>query len=69
MVVVFIDNYFLVEVDIFVDNEIFLVIDFVNLKIKSTQSFGCAYTDKIFLRVFIVVSPNYMNICVFTVFL
>jgi hypothetical protein len=56
MVVVFIDNYFLVGVDIFIDNEMFLVIDFVNLKIKSTQSFRCAHTDRICIRVFIVVS-------------
>jgi hypothetical protein len=56
MIVVFIDNYFLVGVDIFIDNEMFLVIDFINFKIKPTQSFGCDHTDRICMRVFIVVS-------------
>jgi hypothetical protein len=32
-------NYFLVISDIVIDNETFLMIDFVNLKIKSIQSF------------------------------
>jgi hypothetical protein len=56
MFVIFIDNYFLVGVDIFVDNEMFLVIDFINLKIKPTQSFECVHTDRICMHVFIVVS-------------
>jgi hypothetical protein len=34
---------FLVGVDVSVDNETFLVIDFVNLKIKPIQSFRVAH--------------------------
>jgi hypothetical protein len=36
-----------VEDDITVDNETLLVIDFVNLKIKPTQSFGGAHKDSV----------------------
>jgi hypothetical protein len=33
--------------DVPVDSEVFLVIDFVNFKIKSVQSFGGAHRDRI----------------------
>jgi hypothetical protein len=41
------------------------MIDFMNLKIKPTQTFGDAHKGKIYVRVFIVVSDRtYINICV-----
>jgi hypothetical protein len=53
-----------------VDSDVLLVIDFVNLKIKSTQSFGGAYRSRMCVRVFIWVSAHTcMSICVCTVFL
>jgi hypothetical protein len=56
--------------DALIDSETLLVTDFVNLKIKLTQSFRGAHKDKVCVRVFIGVSGRtYMNICVFTVFL
>jgi hypothetical protein len=39
--------------DISVDGETFLVTDFVNLKIKPTQSFKCAHRDRMHMHVFI----------------
>jgi hypothetical protein len=51
--------------DVPVDNESLLMIDFMNLKIKPTQTFGDAHKGKIYVRVFIVVSDRtYINICV-----
>jgi hypothetical protein len=53
-----------------VDSETLLVTDFVNLKIKPTQSFGCAHRGRVCVRVFIAVSAHtYVSICVCTVFL
>jgi hypothetical protein len=49
---------FLVGDDVSIDNEIFLVTDFVNLKIKSAQFFGCAHRDKVYMHVFIEVSVH-----------
>jgi hypothetical protein len=44
--------------------------DFVNLKIKLTQSFGVAHRGRMCVRVFIDVSAHMcMSICVYTVFL
>jgi hypothetical protein len=44
--------------------------NFVNLKIKPTQFFGCVYRGRIYVRVFIEVSAHtYMSIYVYTVFL
>jgi hypothetical protein len=54
--------------DVPVDSETLLVTDFVNLKIKLTQSFECAYRDRVCVRVFIRVIAH-MNICVCTMFL
>jgi hypothetical protein len=59
-----------VWVDIFIDSEVFLMIDFVNLKIKTAQSFEGVLRGRVCVRVFIGVSNHtYMNICVCTVFL
>jgi hypothetical protein len=56
--------------DVPVDIEALLVIDFVNLKIKPTQSFGYANKDRIYVYAFIGVSARtYMRICVCIVFL
>jgi hypothetical protein len=41
--------------DVPVNNETLLMTDFVNLKIKTTQSFGGTHRDKICVHVFIVV--------------
>jgi hypothetical protein len=59
-----------VEGDVPVDSETLLVTDFVNLKIKPTQSFRGAHRGRICVCVFIGVSAHtYMSICVCTVFL
>jgi hypothetical protein len=61
---------FLVGGDVSVDNETFLVTNFVNLKIKLTQSFKDAHKDKICVCVFIGVSTHMlMSIYVCSVFL
>jgi hypothetical protein len=39
-------NYFLIEDNIFIHSDIVIVIDFVNLKIKLTQSFRYAHKDR-----------------------
>jgi hypothetical protein len=39
--------------DVSVDSEMLLMTDFVNLKIKLTQSFEDAYMDRIYVRVYI----------------
>jgi hypothetical protein len=56
--------------DVLIDSETFLVIDFINVKIKSAQPFKYAYRDKVYIRVFICVSVyTYMSIYVCTMFL
>jgi hypothetical protein len=56
--------------DVSVNGETLLVTDFMNLKIKSAQSFGCAHRDRVCVYMFIGVSAHTcMNICVYTVFL
>jgi hypothetical protein len=56
--------------DVPVDSETLLVINFVNLKIKLVQSFGCAHKSMVCVRVFIEISAHMcMSICVCTVFL
>jgi hypothetical protein len=56
--------------DVPVDSETFLVTDFINLKIKSTQSFRGAHRDMMCVRVFIGVGDHtYMSICIYTMFL
>jgi hypothetical protein len=44
--------------DVSIDNETLLVTDFVNLKIKSTQSFKDAHRDRVYVRVFIKLSAR-----------
>jgi hypothetical protein len=56
--------------DVPVDSDALLVIDFVNLKIKSAQSFGDAHKGRVCMRVFIEMSAHTcMSICICTVFL
>jgi hypothetical protein len=56
--------------DVCVNSETFLVTDFVNLKIKPTQSFGGAHKGRVCVCVFIWVSAHTcIIICVYTVFL
>jgi hypothetical protein len=63
--VVFMLNYFLVEDDIFVDNDPLLMTDFINLKIKLTQSFKGAYKNRMYVHMFIELGAHMcMNICV-----
>jgi hypothetical protein len=53
-----------------VDSEALLATDFVNLKIKPTQSFGDTHRGKVCVCVFIEFSARtYMSICVYIVFL
>jgi hypothetical protein len=47
-----------VEDDVPINNEVLLMIDFVNLKIKSAQSFRYAYRGKMYVYVFIGVSVS-----------
>jgi hypothetical protein len=56
--------------DVPADSEALLVTDFVNLKIKSAQSFGGAHIGRVCIRVFIEVSTHTcMSICICTMFL
>jgi hypothetical protein len=56
--------------DVPINSDALLVTDFMNLKIKPTQSFGGAHRDKMCVRVFIGVSARTcMSICVCIVFL
>jgi hypothetical protein len=56
--------------DVSVDSETFLVIDFMNLKIKPAQSFRCAHRGRVCVCMFIGVSARTcISICVCTVFL
>jgi hypothetical protein len=51
--------------DISIDSETILVTDFVNLKIKLSQSFRCAHKNKVCVRIFIGMSNHmYIGICV-----
>jgi hypothetical protein len=54
--VVFMTNYFLVRGDVLINNETLLMTDFVNLKIKLTQSFECAHIDRVYVHIFIRVT-------------
>jgi hypothetical protein len=49
---------FLVEDDVLIDNDVFSVTDFMNLKIKSTQFFRGAYSNKIYVHIFIWMSAH-----------
>jgi hypothetical protein len=61
MSVIFTVNYSFVGGDVSVDSDVLLVIDFVNLKIKSAQSFRRAYSNRKYVYIFIGVSAS---ICV-----
>jgi hypothetical protein len=59
-----------VEDDVPINNETLLVINFMNLKIKSTQSFRYAHRVRVYMCVFIEVNAHTcMSIYVCTVFL
>jgi hypothetical protein len=49
---------FLVRADISVNSKMLLVTDFINLKIKLSQSFKDAHRDRMYIRVFIGVSDH-----------
>jgi hypothetical protein len=51
--------------DVPVDSETLLVTDFVNLKIKPTQSFRGAHRDMVCVLVFIGVSTHMLRISAF----
>jgi hypothetical protein len=52
------------------DSKTLLVTNFVNLNIKSAQSFRCVHRDRMYVRIFIEVNTHTcMNICFCTVFL
>jgi hypothetical protein len=54
--------------DVFIDNETLLMSDFINLKIKPTQSFKCVYRDKMCVYVFIEMSIHiYMSIYIYNI--
>jgi hypothetical protein len=70
MSVTFTTNYSFSGGDASIDSKTLLVTDFVNLKIKSAQSFRGAYRGRVYARVFIMVSARTcMSICVYTMFL
>jgi hypothetical protein len=52
MSVIFMVNYFLVGGDVSIDSEMFLMIDFVNLKIKPSQFFSGAHKDTMYVCVY-----------------
>jgi hypothetical protein len=56
--------------DIPIDSDVILVTDFVNLKIKPTQSFRCVHRDRMCVYIFIEVSIRIsINIYISIVFL
>jgi hypothetical protein len=68
--VAFTVNYSFSGDNILIDSKTLFVTDFVNLKIKSVQSFEVAHRSRVYVRMFIGVSAyNCMSICVCTVFL
>jgi hypothetical protein len=56
--VVFMTNYFFNGRWRPVDSETFLLTDFVNLKIKLIQSFGCTYRGRVYIYMFIGMSAH-----------
>jgi hypothetical protein len=52
-----------------IENELLLLTDFVNLKIKLNQSFKDAYKDRVYVRLFIRDIRMCMSIYICTVFL
>jgi hypothetical protein len=69
MCVVFTTNYSFSGSDVPINSKKLLMTNFVNLKIKSTQSFRGAHRGKVYVCAFIEVSTHmYMSICIYTVF-
>jgi hypothetical protein len=64
MCVIFMIIYFLVGDDVSVNNEILLVTDFMNLKIKSDQSFENAHRGRVCVRVFVRMN-DHIYICLY----
>jgi hypothetical protein len=63
-------NYFFSGRYVPVDSDLFLVTNFVNIKIKPVQSFGGAHKGRVYVHIFIEVSAHmYISICVCTMFL
>jgi hypothetical protein len=58
---------FLLEDDVLINNEVFLVTDFVNLKIKLAQSFRYAHKIRMYVHIFIWI--NNIIICVYIMLL
>jgi hypothetical protein len=59
---------FLVGGDVIINNETFLMIDFMNLKIKLAPSFKSAHKNMIYIYMFIKVSAHtYIIICIYTI--
>jgi hypothetical protein len=58
MRIIFTANYFSVGGDIPVDSKMLLITDFIDLKIKPTQSFRCAHRNRVYMRAFIGVSAH-----------
>jgi hypothetical protein len=55
--------------NVFINSDALLVTDFMNLKIKPTQSFGGVHRGRIYVHVLIGVNAHtYINICIYTVF-
>jgi hypothetical protein len=68
MGIVFTVNYYFSGRRRPIDNETLLVIGFVNLKIKSTQSFKYSHKNRVYIRVFIWINTHiyiykYMCLC------
>jgi hypothetical protein len=49
MCIIFMTNYFLVGYDVPINNEMFLMTDFINLNIKPTQSFKGAHMNRMYV--------------------
>jgi hypothetical protein len=61
---------FSVGCDVSVDSETLLMTNFINLKIKLTQSFKNAHSDRVYMRVFLGINIHmHISIYIYTVFL
>jgi hypothetical protein len=71
MCIAFTSNYsFSGRGNVPIDSETLLMTDFVNHKIKPTQSFRSAHRGRVCMHVFIGMSAHMcISICIFTVFL
>jgi hypothetical protein len=69
MSVVFTANYSFSGGDVSVDSETLLVTNFMNLKIKPTQSFRDVPRDRIYVHIFIEINTHTsINIYIYTIF-